>query len=79
MGPSSCGIVRRTALTGSRCSEKIQGEAGGSFGLLDREAGVAAADVMNRLGKGVWLDDRGQALLDAIYLGLGYRSNASGA
>jgi CubicO group peptidase (beta-lactamase class C family) len=52
--------------------------AGGSFGMLDREAGLAAGYVMNRLGKGVWLDERGQALIDAMYLSLGYRTNAPG-
>jgi CubicO group peptidase (beta-lactamase class C family) len=52
--------------------------AGGSFGMLDREAGLAAGYVMNRLGKGVWLDERGQALIDAMYRSLGYRTNAPG-
>jgi CubicO group peptidase (beta-lactamase class C family) len=52
--------------------------AGGSFGLLDREEGLAAGYTMNRLGMGVWLDERGQALIDAIYLCLGYRTNAPG-
>jgi len=33
---------------------------------------------MNRLGKGVWLDERGQALIDAMYLSLGYRTSAPG-
>lgn len=52
--------------------------AGGSYGLLDREEGLAAGYTMNRLGKGVWLDERGQALIDAMYECVGYRTNAPG-
>ncbi|MEI9997470.1 MAG: serine hydrolase domain-containing protein [Rhizomicrobium sp.] len=52
--------------------------AGGSFGMLDREEGLAAGYTMNRLGVGVWLDERGQSLVDAMYRTLGYRTNAPG-
>ena len=34
--------------------------------------------VMNRLGPGVLLNERGQGLVDATYRALGYRSDAPG-
>jgi hypothetical protein len=34
---------------------------------------------MNRMGPGLFLNDRGQSLVDAAYRALGYRSSASGA
>jgi hypothetical protein len=34
--------------------------------------------MMNRMGQGILLNPRGQSLVDAAYLALGYRSNASG-
>ena len=52
--------------------------AGGSFGLYDRDADCAIGYTMNRLGMGVLVDQRGQALIDAAYLALGYRTNAPG-
>jgi CubicO group peptidase (beta-lactamase class C family) len=52
--------------------------AGGSFGLVDREAEIAVGYTMNHLGPGVLLDERGQSLVDAIYESLGYRTNAPG-
>lgn len=52
--------------------------AGGSFGLVDREADLAVGYTMNHLGPGVLLDERGQSLVDAIYQSLGYRTNAPG-
>jgi hypothetical protein len=33
---------------------------------------------MNRMGDGIGLNVRGQSLVDAAYLSLGYNSNASG-
>jgi hypothetical protein len=35
--------------------------------------------LMNKMGPGVGLNARGQSLIDAAYLSLGYSSNASGA
>jgi len=52
--------------------------AGGSFGLVDRESGIAIGYTMNHLGPGVLLDERGQSLVDAVYRSLGYRTNAPG-
>jgi CubicO group peptidase (beta-lactamase class C family) len=41
--------------------------AGGSLGMADPAAGVAIAYVMNQLGPGVMLNERGQSLIDAVY------------
>lgn len=53
--------------------------AGGSMGFADPEAGLAFGYSMNRMGAGILLNDRGQALVDATYRALGYRTNAPGA
>ncbi|MGF7150113.1 CubicO group peptidase (beta-lactamase class C family) [Sphingomonas zeicaulis] len=45
---------------------------GGSIGFADGEAGLSFAYVMNRLGPGVALNERGQALVDAAYNAVGY-------
>jgi CubicO group peptidase (beta-lactamase class C family) len=45
--------------------------AGGSVGMADPTAGVAIGYVMNQLGHGVLLNERGQSLIDAVYEGLG--------
>lgn len=41
--------------------------AGGSFGMVDPVAGISIAYVMNQMGPGVLLGERGQALIDAVY------------
>ena len=51
---------------------------GGSFGFYDREADLAVGYVMNRMGPGILVNARGQALIDAAYGALGYRTNAPG-
>ncbi|MBO6677316.1 serine hydrolase domain-containing protein [Parvibaculum sp.] len=51
---------------------------GGSIGFADPEAHMSFGYNMNRMGAGILLNDRGQALVDAAYTALGYRSNASG-
>jgi CubicO group peptidase (beta-lactamase class C family) len=51
---------------------------GGSLGFADPAAGIAFGYVMNKQGRGVALNDRGQALVDATYRALGCRSNAGG-
>ena len=45
--------------------------AGGSFGMADPVARVAIGYVMNQLGHGIFLNDRGQRLIDAVYDCLG--------
>jgi CubicO group peptidase (beta-lactamase class C family) len=41
--------------------------AGGSLGMADPDAGIAIGYVMNQLGHGVMLNERGQSLVDAVY------------
>jgi len=52
--------------------------AGGSIGFADPECRMSFGYTMNRMGPGILLNERGQALVDAAYLVLGYRSNRSG-
>ncbi|ABS63004.1 beta-lactamase [Parvibaculum lavamentivorans DS-1] len=66
-------------------SSCIMGEAafghvgmGGSLGFADPACAMSFGYNMNRMGSGILLNDRGQALVDAAYTSLGYRSNASG-
>ena len=53
--------------------------AGGSVGFADPETRLAFGYSMNRMGAGILLNERGQALVDATYRALGYRTNAPGA
>jgi CubicO group peptidase (beta-lactamase class C family) len=52
--------------------------AGGSLGFADPESHLSFGYTMNRMGPGILLVDRGQALVDAVYRRLGYRTNAPG-
>jgi CubicO group peptidase (beta-lactamase class C family) len=52
--------------------------AGGSIGFADPEAGMSLGYAMNRMGKGILLNNRGQSLVDAAYRSLGYRTNEGG-
>lgn len=52
---------------------------GGSIGFADGQARMSFGYVMNRLGGGVGLNDRGQSLVDAAYRALGFQTSASGA
>jgi CubicO group peptidase (beta-lactamase class C family) len=52
--------------------------AGGSIGFADPSCGLAFGYSMNRMGKGILLNERGQSLVDATYRTLGHRSDASG-
>jgi CubicO group peptidase (beta-lactamase class C family) len=51
---------------------------GGSIGFADPESGISFGYSMNRMGQGMLLNPRGQSLIDAVYLSLGYRSRESG-
>jgi CubicO group peptidase (beta-lactamase class C family) len=53
--------------------------AGGSIGFADPSRGLAVGYSMNRMGKGILLNERGQSLVDATYRLLGHRSDASGS
>jgi CubicO group peptidase (beta-lactamase class C family) len=52
---------------------------GGSVGFADPEAKMSFGYTMNKMGPGTGLNERGQSLVDAAYLSLGYTSNAAGA
>lgn len=52
--------------------------AGGSVGFADPEARLAFGYSMNRMGAGILLNERGQALVDATYRALGYRTSQPG-
>lgn len=52
--------------------------AGGSIGFADPECEMSFGYTMNRMGNGIFLNPRGQAVVDAAYRAVGYRSNASG-
>jgi CubicO group peptidase (beta-lactamase class C family) len=52
--------------------------AGGSIGFADPREELSFGYSMNRMGKGILLNERGQSLIDAAYQALGYASNASG-
>jgi CubicO group peptidase (beta-lactamase class C family) len=53
--------------------------AGGSIGFADPDCAMSFGYSMNRMGPGILLNDRGQSLVDAAYLALGYRTNDGGA
>ena len=52
---------------------------GGSLGFADPAAKLAFGYAMTKQGRGVLLNARGQALVDAVYESLGCRSNATGS
>jgi CubicO group peptidase (beta-lactamase class C family) len=52
--------------------------AGGSLGFADPGHGLAFGYAMNRQGPGVFLNERGQGLVDATYRALGCAGNARG-
>ena len=52
--------------------------AGGSIAFADPEARLSFGYTMNKMGPGIGLNERGQSLVDAVYLSLGYTSKASG-
>jgi len=51
---------------------------GGSLGFADPRARLSFGYAMNRQGGGTGLEDRGQALVDAVYRILGYRRGPRG-
>jgi CubicO group peptidase (beta-lactamase class C family) len=52
--------------------------AGGSLGFADPAAGLSFGYTMNRMGPGLLMNERGQALIDAAYLSLGYNNKDGG-
>lgn len=51
---------------------------GGSIGFADPGERISFGYNMNRMGQGMLLNERGQSLIDAVYLSLGFRSRESG-
>jgi CubicO group peptidase (beta-lactamase class C family) len=52
--------------------------AGGSIGFADPECGLAFSYTMTQMGNSLFLNERGQSLIDAAYLALGYKNNKPG-
>ena len=52
---------------------------GGSIGFADPACRLSFGYAMNQHGMGTMLNERGQALVDATYHALGYRTRAPGA
>lgn len=52
--------------------------AGGSIGFADPPLGLSFGYAMNRLGRGILMNERGQALIDATYRALGCSTDAGG-
>ena len=72
-------------LWGEDCDSVILGSAafghvgaGGSLGFADPAAGLSFGYTMNKMGPGLLMNERGQALVDAAYLSMGYSNKAGG-
>jgi CubicO group peptidase (beta-lactamase class C family) len=52
--------------------------AGGSLGFADPVAGFSFGYTMNKMGPGLLMNSRGQQLVDAAYLSLGYKNKDGG-
>lgn len=53
--------------------------AGGSIGFADPRERMSFGYMMNKMGPGLGLNTRGQSLVDAVYISLGFKSDASGS
>ena len=72
-------------LFGEDCDSVILGSpafghvgAGGSLGFADPAAGLSFGYTMNRMGPGLLMNSRGQPLVDAAFLSLGYKNKDGG-
>ncbi len=52
--------------------------AGGSLGFADPATGLSFGYTMSRMGPGLLMNERGQSLVDATYLSLGYKDKDGG-
>ena len=53
--------------------------AGGSIGFADPRERMSFGYTMNKQGPGLAINPRGQSLVDAVYVSLGFKSNKSGS
>jgi CubicO group peptidase (beta-lactamase class C family) len=53
--------------------------AGGSIGFADPRERMSFGYTMNKMGTELGLNPRGQSLVDAVYISLGFRSNEPGS
>lgn len=65
-----------SALIGHRAFGHVG--AGGSIGFADPDFAMSLGYAMNKMGKGLLMNDRGQSLIDAAYMCVGATSNLSG-
>ncbi len=70
------GVDRSSAILGSAAFGHVG--AGGSVGFADPEHRLSFGYVMNQMGPGILMNERGQSLVDATYRCLGCASNLSG-
>jgi CubicO group peptidase (beta-lactamase class C family) len=52
--------------------------AGGSLGFADPAAGFSFGYTMNQMGPGLLMNARGQKLVDAAYLAMGFKNKDGG-
>ncbi|MFZ5782145.1 MAG: serine hydrolase domain-containing protein [Pseudomonadota bacterium] len=76
VGPTLFGPDVDSVIMGSAAFGHVG--AGGSLGFADPVAGLSFGYTMNRMGPGLLMNERGQALVDAAYLSLGYRDKEGG-
>jgi CubicO group peptidase (beta-lactamase class C family) len=69
-------VTKDSAILGSAAFGHVG--AGGSIGFADPTHRMSFGYTMNRMGPGILMNERGQALVDAAYQSLGCRSNRSG-
>jgi len=72
----NCAANRQSVILGDQAFGHVG--AGGSIGFADPECGLAFSYTMTKMGNSLLLNERGQSLVDAAYLALGYKNNHSG-
>ena len=76
VGPTLFGPDVDSVILGSAAFGHVG--AGGSLGFADPVAGLSFGYTMNRMGPGLLMNERGQSLVDAAYLSLGYKNKDGG-